>query len=177
MAPSSFDLLTQLGGVDDASTCAEDRRQAATLAVGIASSVTTAALAALAAIAAVVTFAAGKYHELGVFYVLIAVSALLFVTGIVVGAQGIAEITKQGYKGSWSPFTQKKLFNWQSNITMAGFVFLAVAVVVGFQAPMIPAQAASNSATRSEVAALRERLTRDEALLKRITRRHHDHHW
>jgi hypothetical protein len=60
---------------------------------------------------------------------------------------------------------------------MAGFVFLAVAVVVGFQAPMIPAQAASNSATRSEVAALRERLTRDEALLKRITRRHHDHHW
>jgi uncharacterized membrane protein len=88
-----------LGGVDDASTCAEDRRQAATLAVGIASSVTTAALAALAAIAAVVTFAAGKYHELGVFYVLIAVSAILFVAGIVVGAQGIAEITKQGYKG------------------------------------------------------------------------------
>ncbi len=78
--------------------------------MGIASSVTTAALAALAAVGVIVTFVAGKYHELGAFYALIGISATLFVFAIVVGAQGTAEVTKEGYKGSWSPFTKKKLF-------------------------------------------------------------------
>lgn len=174
MAASRIDLLAQLGGVDEASHCAEDRRQAATLAVGIASSVTSAALAALAALGVVVTFVASKYHELGIFYALISVSVGLFVIGIVVGAQGIAEITKDGYKGSWSPFTKKKLFNWQSKITMAGFALFVAAVVVGLLSPAIPAEAPATSATRSEVAALRERLARDEGLLGRIAHRRDD---
>jgi len=164
-----------LGGVNDTSSGAEDRRQAATLAVGIASSVTTAALAALAAIGVVVTFVAGKYHQLGAFYALIGVSVVLFVIAIVVGAQGTAEITKQGYKGLWSPFTKKKLFNWQANITMAGFAFFVLAIMVGLLSPTIPAQAPPSSATRSEVAVLRERLVRDEMLLERIAQRVRDH--
>ena len=115
--------------------------------MGIASSVTTAALAALAAVGGIVTFVAGKYHELGAFYALIGISATLFVFAIVVGAQGTAEVTKEGYKGSWSPFTKKKLFNWQANITMAAFAFFVLAIVVGLLSPAIPAQAPASAAT------------------------------
>ena len=154
---------------------AEDRRQAATLAVGIAASVTTAALAVLAAASIVITFIVGKYHELGAFYVVIGISTILLVVSIVVGTHGIAEITKNGFSGNWLTKTGKKLFDWQAKITAGGLVVFVVAIVVGLQAPLIPPQSPANTATRYELQTLRQQLKLDEALVERIAERQRTH--
>lgn len=149
-----------------------DRRQAASLAVGIASAVTTAALAVIGALAVIVTYVAGKYEHLTWFYVLASVSAALLVCAIIVGTQGIAQITKKGYQGSWSPSTEGHLFNKQSNITMAALAFLAAAVIVGFSAPLQPPpEPAAVSATQTEIARLKHRLARDEMTLQSLRQR------
>lgn len=146
----------------------EDRRHAATLAVGVAASVTTAALAVLGAVAIVVTFVTGKYHRLGVFYALTVVSVGLLVLAVVIGAQGVAEITKNGARGKWTTSTDKRLFDTQAKLAFGGLLCFALAVVVGFTAPKIPPEPSRPDPARYEVQGLRKQLVADEAMLRRV---------
>jgi hypothetical protein len=109
----------------------EDRRQAASMAVGISSAVTSASLTLLGVLAVIVTFTADKYSHLFIFYVLIGVSAMLLICAIIAGVQGTAEILREGASGVWKTKTEKRLFDRQALLAGLALVAVAAAVPVG----------------------------------------------
>jgi hypothetical protein len=85
------------------STDANDVRQAASQAVGIASSVSTATLAVLAIIGAILACIASNYHDLLAFYIVLAIASLFLLASVYLGIKGVTEITNNGYSGAWKP--------------------------------------------------------------------------
>jgi hypothetical protein len=157
----------------------DDVRQAASLAVGIAGSVATAALAVLAVLGAVVTYVAANYEGLTLFYVLAGVAAILIIGAVYLGIAGIAEITNKGYQGTWSPWTKNHLFDKQAFAALAGILVLGAAIVIGFtsapksstaQPAVAPNQ--TSEALRQTVL-LEQRVTETDRVLVQILR--HDH--
>ena len=132
---------------------------------------TTAALAVLAAIAVVVTFVAGRYHALGAFYGFTGLSVALLVASVIVGAQGIAEITNNGYQGTWSPKTEDRLFGRQAKLTFGGFLALGVALATGLTAPLQPTPPAKGTATQAAVRQVTQELEAERRRVRAIATR------
>jgi mannose/fructose/N-acetylgalactosamine-specific phosphotransferase system component IIC len=109
----------------------EDRRQAASLIVSTSSSIASGALAIAAAVVAITTYVSDKYEPRWWFYALILVAGILLGIGFLLGSKGTAEIAKGGYDGKWQRETKGKLFNRQSQLTVAAGAVLIAAVIVG----------------------------------------------
>lgn len=161
-APQTTHVEADLTAADEK----EDARQAASMAVGIASSVATAALAVLAVLGAIVTYVAANYADLTLFYVLAAITGIAMVAAVYIGIIGVAEITKNGYKGEWKPSTKSKLFNKQAFVALFGVVVLAATIVVGFTATTKPPDAAATRESRQVAAAIREEARLDRGLAR-----------
>ncbi len=155
----------------------EDLRQSASLAVGIAGSVATAALGVLAVLGAIVTYVAANFNGLTLFYGLAALASALMVGAVYLGIRGITEITNKGYEGVWSPWTKHRLFNKQAFASLLGVLVFGGAIVVGFTSPPKPSTASSPAASKqvsretTETLVLERRLTETDQVLAQILRR------
>lgn len=138
------------------------------MAVGIAGSMTTAAIAVLGIIGAIVTYIASNYQDLTAFYILAALSALALISGIWQGMRGIAELTNKGFQGEWLVETKKGRFDKQSLATLIGLLLLGAAVIVGFMAPTKPPPSANVRATPAMIKSLEVRLAKDEVKIGRV---------
>jgi hypothetical protein len=157
----------------------DDQRQAATIAVGIASGVTTACLAVLGALAALVTFIADRYEGRTAFWVLTGLAAALLVVATFLGAHGTAEIARLGYRGTWKWRTKKGLFNYQALVASAALVLIGTSAAVGLGAPRRveptgrpdPLEKRAVSALQALARIDRQRLAGDNAQRLEIQRR------
>jgi len=104
------------------------------MAVGIASSVTTAILAVLAFTGAIVTYIASNYRGLTLFYIVVAGSAVVLVCAVWQGILGIAELANNGYQGKWKVTSENQRFDKQGAATLLGLALLGFAIVTGFTA-------------------------------------------
>ena len=150
----------------------EDRRQAASMAVGISSAVTSASLTALAILAAIVTFMADKYSGLLVFYLLVGVAAVLLIAAIIAGVHGTAEILRDGAAGSWKAKTKKGLFNLQALLAMLALVAVAAGVPVGLSSDRRTNDGRDQTRLlQKELTAVTDRLDHIDRVAKRLARR------
>jgi hypothetical protein len=138
------------------------------MAVGVPTSITTAALAMLGIIGAIATYIASNYQDLTAFYILISTSAIALIWGVWQGVRGITELTNKGFEGEWLVETKKHRFNKQAGATLLGLIVLGVAVIVGFTAPSKPSKPTNVQVTVAGNISLRARLAEDEVKISRV---------
>lgn len=146
----------------------DDLRQAASMAVTVPGSVTTAALAVLGITGAIATYIASHYQHLTLFYVFASASAILMIWGAWQGTHGITELTNKGYQGEWSVETKDRRFDKQSGATLLGLLTLGLAVVFGFTAQPRPSESLTVRVTDLRNLSIQEQLARNKARISHV---------
>lgn len=113
----------------------QDERQAAALKTSISSYVGTATLAVIGGGVALFTYIQQNFVPGGLFYLCIALGALLLVVSFILGGRGADATARALATGAWSTETSKSEFNGQAVFTLLGLIFVLGAAVLGATAP------------------------------------------
>lgn len=109
----------------------ENKKDAVNIGVTLSTQLISASLTMIAVLGAFATFIIDK-REVGLlFYVLIGISFLTFITSIFLGGKGIDKARKSGFDGKWNLDDTKKPFNWQALLCGMGLLFFILSIFIG----------------------------------------------